>query len=314
MYMKTGLFCAFLMLVPSCAEAQSAARVVIQLLGTALQAAQDFPDRDREKARLAQRNAFNSIPKRSGARFVIVSDDLRFAYSGTKLEMADNGTIVLFVSDPYARIPEPIAKQVSLCPEGWATLQYLSSSESSYESFEVSCGSVAGGSKSVIRRAPDIPGEYQGEVKSQRLNHLQVSLLAFDINTDGTNVATVRLKNIGPTGVVISAAFKAMHSDNIADFWKFNPILEGRLSDNAGNSFPVVAASGLPFAKSLSDWVFMRAGEEREATITFSGSGRPGSSFNLVFELWTGFKEASGAQVAPSMFSVRFSDIRPRKS
>jgi hypothetical protein len=311
MYLRLGFLCIVLATVPNVADAQS---VVIQLLATALQGAQEFPERDPEKARLAQRNVFNSIPKRSGVRFVVVSDELRFAYTGTKLELASAGTIILFASDSYARIPEPIARQVSICPEGWATLQYLSNSEPRYESFEVVCGLGAGESKSIVTRAPETPGEYQGAAKVLRINYLEASLESLDVNNDGTNVATIRLKNVGASGVLLGLAFKAMHSDNIADFWKFNPILEGRLSDNAGNSFPVVGASGLPFGKSLTDWAFIRTGEEREATITFSGSGRPGSAFNLMFGIWLGYRDANGSQTAPSMFTIRFNDIRPRRS
>jgi hypothetical protein len=317
MSLRVGILSAFFAVSSIHAVAQSPASIVIRMLASAaLHGAQDIPGRDPEKAQLAQRHVFNSIPKRSGARFVVVTDELRFANTGTKQSVSSAGTIILYVSDTYARVPDLIAKQVSICADGWATLQYLSDSEPRYESFEVVCGAGNDGniSKSVVSRTPETPGEYQGERKVQRIRHLEAYLEALDVNNDGTMIATVRLKNVGPGGVMLSVAFKAMHSDNIADFWKFNPILEGRLADNAGNSFPVVEASGLPFAKTLTDWAFIRAGEEREATITFSGAGRPGSAFNLIFGIWLGYKEADGSQVAPSSYTIRLSDIRPRRS
>jgi hypothetical protein len=297
------------------ASAQTPISFVLRLLATAaMHGGSGAVPRDPEKSRLAQDFVFNSIPRAAGTRFVVVANEQQFASSGTSSILLSTGLAILFVADPFARIPDQIANEVNnKCSAGWATLQYLSDNEP-YESFAVTCGS--GGSPNnptVVKRTPEQPGEYQGAPKVHRIQHLEASLEALEITNQGSIRAIVRLKNTSAGGVTVAVALKARHSDGIADFWKFFPQADGELSDNAGNSYTLLEAAGIGYARELSDWAFLRSGEERFATLTFGASGRAGSSFALSFGIWLGFRDGAHEQ-RPGMYRVRLSDIRPRRS
>lgn len=262
-------------------------------------------------ARLAQGNYFNTIPRSIGQTFVVVASASRFNDANV---LADNSIRIpiLFHNDPTARVPNLIIQEIdSKCPDGWATLQFVGG-DASEESFSITCGLRTGSSpSSVVRRAPDRPGEIEGP-KSRTVNYLEVTLDSFEVSRQGEIRATLKLKNIDAR-LGMAVALKALHSDGIADFWKFFPISDGRLNDNAGGSYNLQQASGVGFAREPSDWAILRAGEETFVTLVFSGEARPGTSFNLTFGIWMGYRAGPANEQRQGSYSIHLADIRPRR-
>jgi hypothetical protein len=270
------------------------------------------PRTDRH-AKLAQGYYFNTIPRGIGQTFVVVADVSKFdranISSGAQINIP-----MLFVDDPTARVPNQILQEVgSKCQDGWATLQFVGK-ERSEEVFSITCGlRPSSDPAAIVKRSPDKPGEVEGERKSKVVNYLEVSVDSFDVSRQGEVRVTLRLKNIEPR-LGLAVALKALHSDGIADFWKFFPMSDGRLSDNAGGTYNLMQASGIGFARESADWAILRAGEETFVTLVFSGPPRPATSFSLTFGIWMGYRTGPSNEQRHGSYAVHLADIRPRRS
>ena len=114
-------------------------------------------------------------------------------------------------------------------------------------------------------------------------------------------------------GSGLAVALKAQNSDGIADYWKFFPQSDGELADNAGNAYVLLEVSGIGFGRDQNDYAILGPDEDRLATLTFSGDGRVGSSFNLSFGIWL-WDRTDANEKQRGIFRISLTDIRPRRS
>ncbi len=297
----------FTLIQSSPAHAQ--AWILRLLVSAAIQGNPTAHDRPEKYEKLAQRHYYNTIERSVGRTFIVVTDSPRFEGNPSA---ADPMIPILFKDDSSARIPNLLLKEIEeKCAEGWATVQFVKA-DMSEETLTITCG-LAGPSDSstTISRQPDKPGAFESGTSSTVVNYLSVKLDSFDVSRQGDIRATLKLKNIDPR-LALVVAFKAEHSDGIADFWKFSPYLEGQLSDNAGGNYIAVAASGIGFARTTQDWAVIYPGEERFITLVFRAESRPGTSFNLFFALRMAYRAGPSDEERMGSFPIYLTDIRPR--
>lgn len=263
--------------------------------------------------KLAQGFYFNTLPRGIGQSFVVVADTSRFSEAKTLTGSSINVPI-LFGDDPTARVPNVLLQEVNAkCADGWAVLQIVGA-DSAEEVFSIACGLRPNSDPAaIVRRTPDKPGEVEGQRRAKIVNYLEVGVDALDVSRTGEIRATIKIKNIDGRLAAV-AALKALHSDGIADFWKFFPMSDGRLSDNAGGTYNLVEASGIGFAREASDWAILRPGEETFVTLVFSGPSRPATSFTLTFGIWMGYRTLPALEQKIGQYSIHLADIRPRRS
>jgi hypothetical protein len=311
----TAALAAVLLLLSSVAGAQSPLVWILRLAAAAVShTTPPAGSRSEIYKRLADDNNFESIPRRSGQRFIVVVDEAKFQ---TVLSSVSFKMPVLFTNDAFSRIPEPFAREItSKCPDAWAGVEIISAT-SSEEAFRLACGlNFSEETQSpTLSRTPSRPGELEGGRKTHRVQSIEAEIEAIEISNQHDVRITLKVTNVDPLGLNIAIAQNALYSDGIADFWKFNPISDAVLTDNAGNRYSAIQTSGLPFARTSDDFSLVKFGERAVMNLSFSGATqRPGASFNLELglQLW---HYPNGASSPPQHRRVlmRLTDIRPRR-
>ncbi len=310
----TAVVAVVLLLLSSVAGAQSPLVWILRLAAAASHNTPPAGSRSELYKRLADDNNFESIPRRSGQRFIVVIDEAKFQ---TVLSSVSFKMPVLFTNDAFSRIPEPFAGEIaSKCPDAWAGVEIVSAT-SSEEAFRLACGlNFSEGTQSpTLSRAPSRPGELEGGRKTHRVQSIEAEIEAIEITNQHDVRVTVRVTNVDPLGLNIAIAQNALYSDGIADFWKFNPMSDAVLTDNAGNRYSTIQTSGLPFARTPDDFSLVRFGDGAVMNLSFSGAAqRPGASFNLELgiQLWH-YPNGAGSPPQHRRILMRLTNIRPRR-
>lgn len=139
---------------------------------------------------------------------------------------------------------------------------------------------------------------------------LETSLISFEVIGNTIN-ATLKFKNV-TNNSWIGIAFKAQGSDGMADYWKFMPMVKGKVRDNLGREYGISEISGLGYGKTQDDWTLIKGEDSVLVNVSYKNSGVNSDAdiYSMFLEIWLLFRDNANIQRKSSVL-VSMRDLKP---